>query len=202
MKIVSINVAAVGNLFPSSPGQPGQSHTIKTGIHKQPVTGAVQVGRLGLHGDEQADLSLHGGLEKAVYAYPVEHYAFWQAQRSASQKRDVANILLTPGALGENLTLDGLLETDVWIGDRLQIGGVVLEVSEPRNPCFKFSAKIGLAQAAKLMVQSGFSGFYLKVVQVGVLHAGASINLLPGVREVTLSSLHDRRRTGRQYDLF
>lgn len=199
MKIVSINVAPVGNLF--APGA-GQSHVVKTGIHKQPVTGAVAVGRMGLHGDEQADLSLHGGLDKAVYAYPVEHYAFWQAQRSASLKRDVADVPLLPGAMGENLTLEGLLETEVWIGDRLHVGSAVLQVSEPRNPCFKFNAKMGLPHASKLMVQSGFSGFYLRVVETGTLCAGDPIQLVPGVREVTLSSLHDRRRTGRQYDLF
>ena len=199
MKIVSINVALVGNLFAAPPGQ---SHVVKTGIHKRPVAGAVQIGRMGMQGDEQADLSLHGGLEKAVYAYPAEHYGFWQAQRGASLKRDVADVALDPGAMGENLTLEGLLETDVWIGDRLHVGSAVLQVSEPRNPCFKFNAKMGLPHASKLMVQSGYSGFYLRVVEAGTVCAGDAIRLVPGGREVTLSSLHDRRRTGRQYDLF
>lgn len=198
MKIVSINVASVANLFDAAPGQ----HTVKTGIHKQPVSGAVQVTRMGMRGDEQADLSLHGGLEKAVYAYPAEHYAFWDAHRSASRKRGVAEAALAPGAMGENLTLTGLLETEVWIGDRLQVGSALLQVSEPRNPCFKFNVKIGLPHGAKLMVQSGFSGFYLRVVEAGSIVAGDAIELLPGVRDVTLSSLHERRRTGRQYDLF
>ena len=199
MKIVSINVALVSNLFAAVPGQ---SHVVKTGIYKQSVVGAVQVARMGLQGDEQADPSLHGGLDKAVYAYPIEHYAFWQAQRGASLKRDVADVALAPGAMGENLTLAGLLETEVWIGDRLHVGSAVLQVSEPRNPCFKFNAKIGLPHASKLMVQSGFSGFYLRVVEPGMITAGDPIRLLPGVREVSLLSLHDRRRTGRQYDLF
>ena len=199
MKILSINVALVANLFAAGSGQ---AHVVKTGIHKQPVSGVVPVGRMGLKGDEQADLSLHGGLDKAVYAYPAEHYAFWQAQRGASLKRDVADVPLLPGAMGENLTLEGLLETEVWIGDRLHVGSVVLQVSEPRNPCFKFNAKMGLPHASKLMVQSGFSGFYLRVVEVGMLSAGDSIRLAPGAREVSLTSLHDRRRTGRQYDLF
>lgn len=199
MKIVSINVAAVGNLFAAAPGQ---SHVVKTGIHKLPVCGPVQVGRMGLQGDEQADLTVHGGLDKAVYAYPAEHYAFWQAQRSASRKRDVADAPLPYGSMGENLTLTGLLETEVWIGDRLHVGGTVLQVSEPRNPCFKFNAKMGLPHASKVMVQSGFSGFYLRVVEPGTIAAGDAIRLVPGPRDVTLSSLHERRRNGRQYDLF
>ncbi|MBC7415334.1 MAG: MOSC domain-containing protein [Herminiimonas sp.] len=199
MKIISINIGTVANLFDPVPGQ---SAGIKTGIHKHPVAGAVAVGRMGLHGDEQADLSLHGGLDKAVYAYPVEHYAFWDAQRQASSKRAVADVALTSGAMGENLTLEGLLETEVWIGDRLLIGAVTLQVSEPRNPCFKFNARMGINRASKLMVQSGFSGFYLRVVETGSLRAGDAITLVPGAREVALASLHEQRRKGRQYDLF
>ena len=199
MKIVSTNVALVSNLFAAAPGQ---SHVVKTGIHKQSVVGAVQVARMGLQGDEQADLSLHGGLDKAVYAYPVEHYAFWQARRGASLKCNVADVALVPGAMGENLTLAGLLETEVWIGDRLHVGSAVLQVSEPRNPCFKFTAKMGLPHASTLMVQSGFSGFYLRVAEAGAITAGDAIRLVPGAREVSLSSLHDLRRVGRQYELF
>src|SRR4051812_28757961 len=112
---------------------------------------------------------MHGGLDKAVYAYPSEHYAFWMAQRAAALKREE---LLPPGSIGENLTLQGVLEDDVWIGDRLRIGDTLLQVSEPRRPCFKFAAKMGFNHAVKLMVQSGYSGFYLCVLQTGCVQAG------------------------------
>ena len=199
MKIISINVARVGNLFVT---QSGHQHQIKTGIFKKPVTGPVQANRLGLEGDEQADLSVHGGLDKAVYAYPVEHYAFWNAQCAASLKRLPDDLPLTAGALGENLTIEGLLESEVWIGDRLHIGGVVLQVTEPRHPCFKLNGKLGFSHASKMMIQSGFSGFYLRVVETGTLSAGDAMTLVPGPREMALSWLNERRRKGRQEDLF
>ena len=198
MKIISINIAAVGDLFATPLGQQG----IKTGIHKLPVSGPVQANRLGLAGDEQADLSVHGGLDKAVYAYPSEHHAFWQAQLAARQKRPVGEPAIGPGTLGENLTTEGLLESDLWIGDRLQIGEVTLQVTEPRHPCYKLNAKLGFSHASKVMIQSGFSGFYLRVVQIGRLCAGDAITLVPGPREVALAWLNERRRKGRQEDLF
>jgi MOSC domain-containing protein YiiM len=196
MKIISINVAIIGNLFIA---QSGEMQRIVTGIHKQPVSGPATVSKLGLAGDEQADLSVHGGPDKAVYAYPSEHYAFWEAQRLAVLKREEA---LPPGSMGENLTLQGVLEKDVWIGDRLAIGDVLLEVTEPRSPCYKFGAKMGFSHAVKLMVQSGASGFYLRVVREGSLQAGDAIALLPGPREVSIAHVNDQRRRGRQRDLF
>ena len=199
MKILSINVATVGDLFIT---QSGEKHRIRTGIHKQPVAGPVQVRRLGLEGDEQADQSVHGGLDKAVYAYPSEHYDFWLAQRAAYLKRPAAELTLTPGALGENLTIEGILETEIWIGDRLQIGSTRLQVTEPRHPCFKLNGKLGFSHASKVMIQSGFSGFYLRVVETGVIEAGDAITLTPGPREVSLAWLNERRRKARQEDLF
>lgn len=196
MKVLSVNVSTVGNLFVR---QSGDLHRVVTGIHKQPVTGTVMVRRLGVHGDEQADLTEHGGLDKAVYAYPFEHYRFWVAQRRAVFKREEP---LPPGSMGENLTIQGLLENDVWVGDRLAIGGVLLKVTEPRSPCFKFAAKMGFAHAVKMMVQSGATGFYLSVVQEGALQAGDTITLLPGPREVSIKQINDRRRRGRQHELF
>jgi MOSC domain-containing protein YiiM len=196
MQLLSVNRAAVGNLFIQ---QSNELHRIATGIHKMPVSGAVQVKKLGLDGDEQADLSVHGGLDKAVYAYPSEHYAFWAAQRLAVFKREEP---LPPGSMGENLTLQGVLESDVWIGDRLQVGDAILEVTEPRQPCYKFNAKMGFSHAVKLMVQSGFTGFYLRVVRIGVIEAGQPVVLLPGVRDVSIAQLNAQRRRGRQRDLF
>jgi MOSC domain-containing protein YiiM len=196
MKVLSVNIATVGQLFST---QANAAHRIVTGIHKRPVQGAVLVNRLGLSGDEQADLSVHGGLDKAVYAYPFEHYAFWAAQRLATTKREEP---LPPGSMGENLTLQGLLETDVWVGDRLHIGDAVLEVTEPRSPCFKFNAKMGFSHAARMMVQAGNSGFYLRVVQTGALRADDAVTLAPGAREVSIARINEQRRKGRQQDLF
>ncbi|WP_019142418.1 MOSC domain-containing protein [Noviherbaspirillum massiliense] len=196
MKVLSVNTASVGELFIT---QSSHTHRIVTGIHKRPVEGPVAVGKLGLAGDEQADLTVHGGLRKAVYAYPSEHYPFWMAQRLAALKREEA---LPPGSMGENLTLQGLLEKDVWVGDRLLIGSAILEVTEPRQPCFKFNAKMGFSHAAKLMLQGGISGFYLSVVETGAVRAGDAIELVPGPREVALVQINERRRMGRQRDLF
>jgi MOSC domain-containing protein YiiM len=196
MKVTSVNVATVGHLFVT---QSGNAHRIVTGIHKQPVTGQIAAKKLGLLGDEQADRTVHGGLDKAVYAYPSEHYGFWAAQRLATLKREEP---LPPGSMGENLTIQGLLENDVWIGDRLAIGSVLLEVTEPRSPCYKFGAKMGFSHAVKMMVQSGATGFYLCVVQEGILQAGDAITLLPGPREVSIVQINDQRRRGRQRDLF
>ncbi len=196
MQLLSVNRSGVGSLFIQ---QSNELHRIATGIHKMPVSGAVQLKKLGLDGDEQADLSVHGGLDKAVYAYPSEHYAFWVAQRLAVFKREEP---LPPGSMGENLTLQGLLESDVWIGDRLHVGDAILEVTEPRQPCYKFNAKMGFPHAVKLMVQSGFSGFYLRVVQPGAISAGLPIALVPGVREVSIAQVNAQRRRGRQRELF
>lgn len=196
MKVLNVNVVAVGDLFVN---QPAGVHRVVTGIHKQPVAGPVVVRKLGLAGDEQADLTVHGGLDKAVYAYPSEHYDFWVAQKRAVFKRDEP---LPPGSMGENLTLEGLLEDQVWIGDRVEIGSTLLEVTEPRSPCYKFGAKMGFAHAVKMMVQSGSTGFYLRVIREGALQAGDAIVLTPGPREVSIMQINDRRRRGRQRDLF
>lgn len=156
---------------------------ILTAFHKTPVSGSVAVGRLGLVGDEQADLSVHGGLEKAVYAYPSEHHAFW---RQARQAAGVAGIddALPPGSFGENLSLQGLLEQDVWVGDRLVFPGCELTVSAPREPCHKFNAAMGFSQASRQMALSGFCGFYLSVSAPGSLAAGDPVRLVPGPRHM------------------
>ena len=170
-----------------------------TAIRKQPIETSVAVKRLGLAGDEQADLSVHGGLDKAVYAYPQEHYLYWLAQRLKALKQDSP---LLPGAMGENLTTQGLLETALWVGDRLQIGDCLLEVTEPRAPCFKFAALMGFPHALKHMLQTGFTGVYLKVIETGQIEAGQSISLLPGPREVSIAQINAQRLKGRQRDLF
>lgn len=196
MKVLSVNVALVENLFVK---QDDEVRRVVTGIHKRPTPGPVEVRKLGLAGDEQADLTVHGGLEKAVYAYPSEHYAFWARQRLETLKRDEP---LPPGSMGENLTLEGLLEQDVWVGDQLYIGSTILQVTQPRHPCYKFNAKMGLSHASKLMLQGGISGFYLSVEQTGTLSAGDTVRVEPGPRRVTILQLNEQRRKGRQRDLF
>ncbi len=166
--------------------------SLLTAFGKQAVAGDVPVMPLGLTGDEQADLSVHGGLEKAVYAYPSEHYAYWQAAR---QQAGLAHIddSLPHGSLGENLTLQGLLETGVWAGDVLKFAHCELQVRLPREPCYKFNAAMGFAQASKLMAQTGFCGFYLSVLTPGTLRAGDAFELIPGRRGVSIPTLFNAK---------
>ncbi|MFG6468157.1 MOSC domain-containing protein [Roseateles sp. BYS87W] len=179
MQVHSVNTACVEQ-FVATDGQ-----TVTSAIRKRPRTGPVAVKPLGLEGDEQADLTVHGGLAKAVYAYPQEHYAVWQTMRAQAK----VNLPLQPGDFGENLTLTGLLETQLWIGDVLRFPDCELVVSEPRYPCFKFNAHMGFNQAAKLMAQSGYCGVYLAVKREGSIAAGQTFELVPGPREVGIVEL-------------
>lgn len=196
MHLLAINIARVAPLFIN---EPDNKQSVMTGIRKQVIQGSVAVNKLGLEGDEQADLTVHGGLDKAVYVYPYEHYEFWQQKRESMLKQQS---VLTTDLVGENLTTQGLLEQDLWVGDRLRIGSARFEVTEPRAPCFKFSAMMGYAKAAKHMLQSGYTGVYLKVVETGEIEAQQAITLIPGVREMSIAEINDRRLRGRQYDLF
>ncbi|HJV95417.1 MAG TPA: MOSC domain-containing protein [Albitalea sp.] len=163
-----------------------------TAIHKRSVDGLVAVQLMGLAGDEQADLSVHGGLSKAVYAYPSEHYPFWQTVRAQARVSPWGEPL-PPGFMGENLTLSGLLETDVCIGDVLRFAHCELAVAGPRYPCFKFNAAMGFPQAAKLMAANAWCGFYLSVRSPGTLRAGEAFELVPGPREVGIVELFRSR---------
>lgn len=189
LRVLSVNVALASPMLIDG-------RSVLTGIRKQPVQGLVAVQAMGLAGDEQADLSVHGGLSKAVYAYPQAHYPFWQTVRAQARVAP-ADAQLAPGALGENLTIAGLLEDQLWVGDRLRLPGCELAVSEPRYPCFKFNAAMGFNQAAKLMTQSGYCGSYLAVIQPGQVQAGDEIELVPGPREVNIRELF-RARMGRK----
>ena len=147
----------------------------------------MPVQSLGLLGDEQADLSVHGGLDKAVYAYPSEHYAFWrEARAQAGLGIDDA---LPWGSMGENLSLGSLLEADVWVGDVLQFAHCALRVTQPREPCYKFNAAMGFATASKLMAQKGCCGFYLAVDEPGTLQAGEAFELVPGPRRLGIPEM-------------
>ena len=186
MRLLSISSGKVMPLFGSH--HPNYS-TVASAINKQAIStlaspGPVEITRLGVVGDEQADLSVHGGIEKAIYVYPIEHYAFWNEllTRETKKQKD-----LPLGAFGENFTIEGLLETEIFVGDQMQIGDLQFTVVKLREPCFKFNAKMGYKGAAKAMLQSGFSGWYLRVNQTGVLSAGAEIQVLPGQRITSIA---------------
>jgi MOSC domain-containing protein YiiM len=165
---------------------------VLTAIHKSGAGGPVEVRPLGLVGDEQADLSVHGGLEKAVYAYPAEHYPFWAEQRRNAGVAGFDDQVLH-GSVGENLTVSGLLEADVWVGDVLQFASCTLRVEQPREPCFKFNAAMGFNGAVKSMAQNGNCGFYLSVDRPGLLQAGEEFDLLPGARRVSIAERFQAR---------
>jgi len=154
MKILSVNISLPRQVV--SGGEP-----VTTGIYKTPVHRRVKVNRLNLEGDGQADLSVHGGPNKAVYAYPSEHYAWW--------RRELPGTELPWGMFGENLTLEGLLENDACIGDRFRIGTSVLMVTQPRLPCYKLGIKFGRDDMPKRFLASGRTGFYFAVVEEGEL---------------------------------
>ena len=170
---------------------------VLSAIGKHAVAGPVEVRPLGLVGDEQADLSVHGGLSKAVYAYPAEHYAFWQTVRAQAQV-SLWDEALPPGSLGENLTISGLLEVQAWVGDVLRFPDCELAISEPRFPCFKFNAAMGFRQAVQMMQANAWCGFYLAVRVAGSLQAGQSFEVLPGPREVGISELFRARVAGQR----
>ena len=136
---------------------------LDTGIYKMPAKGSVHVSVTGLDGDGQADLVNHGGPDKAICVYPLEHYSFWEEQ--LGKKLEYA-------AFGENITTMGLLETEVCIGDIYEIGTTLVEVSQPRYPCFKLSQKHGASNMPATVLSSGFSGFYLRVLREGNIAAG------------------------------
>lgn len=160
--------------------------SVLTAIHKQSVSDAVPVLRLGLSGDEQADLSVHGGLDKAVYAYPSEHYAFWLDARARAGLAGIDDALPW-GSMGENLSLSGVLEGHVWVGDVLHFAHCALRVTQPREPCYKFNAAMGFAMASKWMAQHGCCGFYLAVDETGTVQAGESFELVPGPRRLGIT---------------
>ena len=178
-QLVSVNLASAKPLLASG-------RKVLSAIGKRAIAGETPVMPMGLRGDEQADLSVHGGLDKAVYAYPLEHYAFW---RVARRERSISMFDedLPHGFMGENLTISGLLEGDVFVGDELIFPHCRLRVEAPREPCFKFAAVMGFAQAGKLMVQEARCGFYLSVVETGSLQAGEDFTLVAGARRLSIA---------------
>lgn len=167
--------------------------SLLTAMVKQGVAGSVTVGPLGLQGDEQADLAIHGGLDKAVYAYPAEHYAFWRQARREAGAAEIDDSL-PHGSLGENLTLAGLLESGAWVGDVLRFANCALQITRPREPCHKLNAALGFARAVRLMAETGHCGFYLSVREPGTLNAGENFELIPGPRSVGIPELFHAKR--------
>jgi len=174
MRIVSVNVSLPRPVA-------FRSQTVSTSIFKEPVSGRVLVRRMSLEGDWQADLRFHGGLNKAVYAYPSEHYPWWSRETSRDDLR--------PGQFGENLTVEGLTEDTVRLGDVFRVGGAVLQVTQPRYPCFKLGIKMGDPLFPKRFLASGRTGFYLRVLEEGELGAGDVVDLVEKSDSLTVREL-------------
>ncbi len=167
--IVSIQVGRPQTFDYERPAD-GKSRTWTSAFFKSPVSGNVQVGELGLAGDEQADRRNHGGLDKAVLAYSAEHYAYWRSHLGLPD--------MPFGGFGENLTIAELDENGVCIGDRWQAGEVLFEVSQPRQPCWKMGRRWQMPDLPKQVIQNGKSGWYLRVLAAGELAAGKSVELV------------------------
>jgi MOSC domain-containing protein YiiM len=179
MKIISVNVGLPRLVLRN--GEP-----VSTGIFKEPVAARVMMRTLNLEGDRQADLSVHGGPEKAVYVYPSEHYDYW--------KRELPDTDLPLGMFGENFTTTGLFETEVNIGDKFRVGTAEVMVTQPRMPCYKLGIRFGRADIIKRFLISERSGFYLSVLKEGEVGNGDEFQLFEknatGVRVVDITRLY------------
>ena len=183
MQLVSVNVGLPRDVT-------WHGRVVRTSIWKNPVEGRVRVSSLNLEGDQQSDLSVHGGPEKAVYAYPREHYEYW--------RRELPGTDLAWGAFGENFTTEGLLEPDIRIGDRIRVGSAEFLVTQPRMPCFKLGIRFGRDDMVKRFLRSGRPGFYLAVVREGEVAKGKSLEIVGrdehGVTVADIASLYARDR--------
>jgi len=176
VKLVSLNVARPRLVVYNG-------KTINTGIFKRPVSGPVQLRTLNLEGDQQADLSVHGGPYKAVYGYPSEHYSFW--------RKELPGVDLPWGMFGENFTTSGLAEDELHVGDRFQIGSAIVMVRQPRTPCYKLAAKFQRDDMLERFLLSGRSGFYFSVEQEGSVAAEDDFQLLKRNQDgITISEMN------------
>ncbi|HEU4506614.1 MAG TPA: MOSC domain-containing protein [Pyrinomonadaceae bacterium] len=183
MKIISINVGRPRLVTRN--GEP-----VSTGIFKEPVAGRVMMRTLNLDGDRQADLTVHGGPEKAVYLYPSEHYAFW--------KQELPDMDLPWGMFGENFTSEGMFETEINIGDHFRIGTAEVMVTQPRMPCYKLGIRFGRTDIIKRFLVSERSGFYFSVLKEGEVGVGDEFELIEknasGVRVVDVTRLYSSEK--------
>jgi MOSC domain-containing protein YiiM len=164
MKLLSVNVGLPREIE-------WKGRMVRTSIFKEPVSGRVKVTKLNVNGDQQSDLAVHGGIDKAVYVYPSEHYVFW--------RKEVPGAELPLGMFGENFTTEGSLDDQtVFIGDRFRVGSAEFVVTQPRMPCFKLGIRFGQPDIIKRFLHSGRNGFYFAVVQEGEVGAGDAIELL------------------------
>ncbi len=163
---VRVDALLTGKAVPYT--RPG-SHS---GIDKQPRAGLIRITEWGLAGDEQGDLRVHGGIDKAVHHYPFEHYASWRDEMGAHP------MLEAPGAFGENISTQGLTEATVCLGDRFELGDVLLEVSQGRQPCWKLNDRFGVPDMARRVQDSGRSGWYYRVLHAGHAQAGDALTLI------------------------
>jgi MOSC domain-containing protein YiiM len=163
MRILSVNVGLPREVT-------WQGKLVTTGIFKEPVKAPIMLRTLNLEGDQQADLTVHGGVDKAVYVYPSEHYGYWRAQ--------LPGVDVSWGVFGENFTTEGLLEETVYIGDRFRIGDAQVVVTEPRMPCYKLGIKFGRADIIKRFLVSRRTGFYFAVAREGMVSAGDAIEFI------------------------
>jgi MOSC domain-containing protein YiiM len=163
MKLISLNVG-----FPRQVTFRGE--LVTTGIFKEPIYHRTKLRKLNLDGDKQADLTVHGGVDKAVNSYPEEHYRFWQ--------KELPDMYLSWGMFGENFTTQGLFEDNVNIGDQFQIGTAIVIATQPRMPCYKLGVKFGRMDIIKRFLSSGLTGIYFKVLQEGEVGAGDVIELI------------------------
>jgi MOSC domain-containing protein YiiM len=168
MKIISVNCGLPRQVA-------WQGMEVTTSIYKEPVNGRIPLRTLNLEGDKQSDLTVHGGKDKAVYCYPIEHYSYWKGK--------IPNVPLTMGVFGENFTTEGLSEETVHIGDRFAIGSAEVVVTQPRMPCYKLGIRFQSNDMVKRFLDSRRSGLYLAVLREGVVGAGDEITKLGGVRD-------------------
>jgi MOSC domain-containing protein YiiM len=163
MRIISLNVGLPRQVT-------FQGQLVTTGIFKEPVQRRVRLRRMNLDGDKQADLTVHGGVDKAVYAYPEEHYIFW--------RKELQGMQLLWGMFGENFTTQGMFEDKVNIGDIFQVGSTRLVATQPRMPCYKLGVKFGRMDIIRRFLESGLTGIYFKVLQEGEVGVGDEIKLI------------------------
>ncbi len=186
--IPRIETISAGLVAPLWVREDHELRSVMSGIKKSPISTLakpcpIEITASGIASDEQADHLAHGGIEKALYAYPIEHYPHWTNYLSEAKKTAMD---LPHGYFGENLTISGLLEDSVFVGDRWQMGGVECVVVKLRTPCYKFTARTGVSTVGKEMIRTARSGWYLRVLQLGSICPGDAITVVPGPRETSI----------------
>ena len=197
-----IESISAGIVVPLWIREDGELRSVMSGIKKSVIStltnpSSIQITASGITSDEQADHLAHGGIEKALYAYPIEHYPHWTDYLSQAKKTTVD---LPHGYFGENLTISGLREDSVFVGDRWQVGGIECVVMKLRTPCYKFTARTGVNTVGKEMVRTARSGWYLRVIGLGSICAGDVITVISGPREISILAQNQDLLKSQSYD--